>query len=74
MSAGLYDAAMVAADRLWDHRERLIASSDPIKAGLDRQLSDETKIPFLTGKTSTAQSVKDRIALMESIMREGSGL
>lgn len=74
MSVGLYDSAMVAIDRNWDQHENLLNSSDAIKGELAKALIDEDSLSDLTGKTSTAQAVKDRIDLMERILKSGAGL
>lgn len=74
MSAGLYDSAMVAIDRNWAQHEKLLESSEAIKAELQTALQDENSLSDLTGKTSTAQAVKDRIDLMERILKTGADL
>ena len=74
MSAGLYDSSLVAIDRLWEHRAKIAASSTAIRDALTVELKDEAQIPLLTGKTSTASSVKLRLELMESIIRKGAEL
>jgi hypothetical protein len=74
MSAGLYDSAMIAIDRNWEHNERFVERSNDIKAELEEKLSDDDTLNDLTGKTSTAQAVKRRIELMDSILKAGAGL
>ena len=72
MSAGLYDATTVALDRLWNRVDRFLQAEEGIQARLAKEFENEDSIPLLTGQANTAQAVKDRIALMEKILIEGS--
>ena len=74
LSAGLYDAALVALDKHWDQKESFEENSEGIKNRLSVELQNEVQLPALTGKASLAQAVKDRIELMETILLEGAGL
>jgi hypothetical protein len=74
LSAGLYDSAMVAVDRNWQHRDAFVQNKVAIKQLLEQELAIEDKIPILTGKISTSQGVKDRILLMENLLLTASGL
>jgi hypothetical protein len=74
MSAGLYDAAMVAIDRNWQNHQHFLDHSEGIKAALDAKMQDEEALNDLTGKTSTSQAVRRRIELMEGILNSGAGL
>lgn len=74
ISAALYDATMVAVDRLWASKATLIQERDSIKARLDAEFHNEESGPILTGQGNTAQAVRDRISLIEMIMSEASGL
>jgi hypothetical protein len=65
---------MIAIDRNWEHNERFVERSNDIKAELEEKLSDDDTLNDLTGKTSTAQAVKRRIELMDSILKAGAGL
>ncbi len=74
LSAALYDATLVALNRLWRHRDDLLAERDGIRARLQKEYENEESAPVLTGQGNTAQAVKDRINLLVRIISEGAGL
>jgi hypothetical protein len=74
ISAALYDATMVALDRLWDDKDELIAASDDIQERLDEEFENDESAPILTGQGNTAQAVRERINLLETILSEGADL
>jgi hypothetical protein len=74
ISAALYDATLVAVDRLWAKRDKLIASTNAIQQRLNAEFANEESAPILTGQGNTAQAVKSRISLIQRILSEGAGL
>jgi hypothetical protein len=74
ISAALYDASLVALHRQWTHADTLKNHSRQIKARLQHEFTQADSAPVLTGQGNTAQAVKDRISLLETILREGAGL
>ena len=68
ISAALYDASMVALNNAWDRREAIEADRANIVARLADALDRDDDLSLLTGQANTAQAVKDRIALMSSIL------
>lgn len=74
ISAALYDATLVALDRLWEHRDTLVAAREAIRDRLATEFENEESAPILTGQGNTAQAVRERITLLERVMREGAGL
>lgn len=68
VSAALYDASMVAIEVLWQRRHAIWEAKDHVQQRLQDALGDEDQMTVLTGQGNTAQAVKDRIALMVSIL------
>ena len=74
ISAALYDAMLVALDRLWPRREDLLAHREACQARLTEELAKEESAPILTGQGNTAQAVRERIDLIELVLKEGASL
>jgi hypothetical protein len=74
LSAALYDATLVALHRQWRHQETLEAASAAIRRRLQDEYKNPESAPVLTGQGNTAQAVKDRISLLETILTKGAGL
>lgn len=74
ISAALYDATLVALHRRWQHKDALLARSAEIRARLAEEYGKAQSLPILTGQANTAQAVKDRIALLETILSEGGNI
>jgi hypothetical protein len=74
ISAALYDATLVAVDRLWPKREKLLVAKDAIQQRLRNEFGNEESAPVLTGQGNTAQAVRERINLMQRILSEGASL
>lgn len=69
VSAAIYDASMVAANELWHQREAIVADAVNVRVRLTETLADPTLLTVLTGSGNTANSVRDRIELMKTILR-----
>lgn len=69
ISAAVYDSSMVAADALWTHREAIASDAEGVRARMAAALADKDRITVLTGAGNTAKAVRERIALMKTILR-----
>lgn len=69
VSAAVYDAAMVAINELWAYRDQIDATADQVRLRMTKAIQDPRLAMVLTGKGNTAQAIKDRIALLKSILR-----
>ncbi|WP_164707039.1 hypothetical protein, partial [Pseudomonas viridiflava] len=69
-----HDASIVAVYRQIEHLPALLASNKNIKKRLAQEFASGDKDGVLTGQGNTAKTVKERIDLLESIIREGAGL
>lgn len=68
ISAALYDASMVAMDKLWPTKDQISRSKDTIQARMTAALRDEARLTILTGQGNTAKAVRERIDLMVTIL------
>lgn len=68
-SRPLFDAVMLAVDRLWEVRTRLVLRRLRIRKKLERALAKHSSYELIVGRPNTADSVKDRIALVEKTFR-----
>lgn len=68
VSAAVYDAAMVAADRLWEHCNTIAADKDNVHQRMAVASADGDKYEILVGRGNTAESVRERIDLMKNIL------
>lgn len=68
VSAAVYDAAMVAADRLLDRWDDIISDRDNVLKRMSSANADEDKYEILVGRGNTAESVRERIDLMQKIL------
>lgn len=69
ISAAIYDASMVAANELWQHKDVILADAAGVRSRMKATLEDADQVTVLTGSGNTANSVRDRIALMKKILR-----
>lgn len=67
-SVSMYDAVMVALDRLWKVRGRIIERKAEVQAAYWAALDTPEKIEQFTGRANTAGDVRTRIATMEKII------
>jgi hypothetical protein len=68
VSAAIYDATMVAMNRLWNDREHIASDKMAINRRMVATLADPAQISVMTGRGNTAQAVRDRIALAYQIL------
>ena len=69
ISAAVYDSSMVAANALWTQHEAIASDADGVRARMAAALADQERITVLTGAGNTARAVRERIALMQTILR-----
>jgi hypothetical protein len=69
LSLPLYDAEMVAVDRLYEHRSDLVQKSTQVLQSLDEALTDEDTYELIVARPNTADAIKKRLAKVEEIFR-----
>ncbi len=69
ISAALYDAAMVALDRIWMERDRVREDKTGVRERLNAALKEDNSYGLIVGRRNTADSVKARIDLLQRIFR-----
>ncbi|WP_420479460.1 DUF262 domain-containing protein [Brevundimonas sp. FT23028] len=67
-SVSMYDAVMVAIDRLWKDRARIIARKAQVQAAYWAALDTPEKVETFTGRANTSSDVRARIVAMEKII------
>jgi Protein of unknown function DUF262 len=73
-SQPLYDAVMVSLDRLWEHRDRLVAKRVAVAAGVAALLSDEDAFEVVVGRPNTSKAIVKRLELVEKAMADSAGI
>ncbi|MEG4379180.1 MULTISPECIES: DUF262 domain-containing protein [unclassified Microcoleus] len=68
VSAAVYDAAMVAADKLWERRGEIATDKVGVQQRMAAANADDKKYEILVGRGNTAESVRERIELMKTIL------
>lgn len=68
VSAALYDASMVAADKLWSQKDKLEKDTQGIHERMAIALGSHDELTIFTGQGNTAEVVRARITLMSSIL------
>ena len=69
ISAAIYDASMVAANQLYNHKNTILTDAAGVRARMQATLSDQEQFTVLTGSGNTANSIRARIALMRTILQ-----
>lgn len=69
ISAAIYDASMVAANQLYQHKDAILADAVGVRTRMQATLNDPDQFTVLTGSGNTANSIRERIALMKTILR-----
>lgn len=69
-SEPLFDAVMVAIERLADHEQRLIANGPKIRKALLERMERERVYEIIVGRPNTAKAVKDRISIVHKLMQK----
>lgn len=68
LSAALYDASMVAMDRVWSQREQIERDRERVYDRLSSAIDDDDKYELIVGRKNTAESVHERIELLTKIL------
>jgi hypothetical protein len=68
LSAAIYDAAMVAINDFWEHRDKIEADKTNVQARMKKKTSDPENLHILTGQQNTAKGIHERIELMQWIL------
>jgi hypothetical protein len=69
ISAAIYDASMIAANKLWEHHQAIARDAEGVRYRMNAALTDTERLNLLTGAGNTANAVRDRIALMRALLR-----
>jgi hypothetical protein len=72
VSAAIYDASMVAINRLWAQRDTVLQDKPGVQRRMRTVLLAPENAKILTGQANTAQAVKDRIQLITRVFSEAS--
>ena len=74
ISAGLYEASIVAIDKLWKFREKILADQENVISRLEMATNNEVERSIIVGRRSVkgresaVQAVQDRINLVKNIL------
>lgn len=68
VSAALYDASMVALDRVWADRDKIMDDKMSVFQRLTEAIGDDESYELIVGRRNTADSVKQRINLLQGIL------
>ena len=68
ISAALFDASMVALDRVWQQHAKIELDKEGVQMRLAAALSDKGNLALLTGQANTAQAVRDRITFVSTVL------
>ncbi len=69
LSHPLYDATMIAADRLFDSADALIKNRKAVANALANALKDENTYELIVARPNTADAIRKRLDKVESIFR-----
>ncbi|ATP45767.1 hypothetical protein CR511_17665 [Pseudomonas putida] len=67
VSQPFYDAIVIACDRQFSNREALIKKRAELTADIKKAISDEDTYELIVGRANTADAIKKRLDLVESI-------
>ncbi len=65
-SQPFYDAILIACDRQYDNRAKLIAKKAALKKLLNQALGNQENYELIVGRANTAEAIKNRLDLVES--------
>lgn len=68
-SESMYDAVMVAVDRMWPEKDRLLERKGDVLALYWAALDTQEKIEQFSGRANTSEDVKNRINKMASLLQ-----
>jgi hypothetical protein len=67
VSAAVYDASMVGINKLWAHRDQIFSDKAAVLLRMSDAIRDDDKYEVLVGRGNTAEAVRGRIELLQSI-------
>jgi len=70
LSVPLYDATMIAVDRLYDDKEVLLKYRKKISEALQESFKNDETYELIIARANTAESIKKRLDFIEDIFRE----
>lgn len=65
----MYDAVMIALDRLWENRQELPLGKEDIQKAYWAELDESDKIERFSGRANTAADIRTRIASMTALFK-----
>jgi len=68
VSAAIYDAAMVAMNKNWQRRDQILENREKVISRMKQAIDSDVEYEVLIGRGNTAESVKDRIDLLQKIL------
>ena len=68
LSAALYDASMVAIDRVWSQKDRVMSDREGVNERLRSAIENDDEYELIVGRKNTAESVRNRIDLLKNIL------
>jgi Protein of unknown function DUF262 len=68
-SESMYDAVMIALDRLWEYRHQLLLGRERIQNAYWGELDSPEKIERFSGRANTAADIRTRIASMTALFQ-----
>jgi hypothetical protein len=70
LSQPLYDGVMVALDRLWDKRDRLLARKAAVVASVEQLLKRPKAFEVIVGRPNTAKAVQRRMDILTRAIKK----
>lgn len=67
VSAAVYDASMVGINKLWARRDQIFSDKAAVLLRMNDAIRDDDKYEVLVGRGNTAEAVRGRIELLQSI-------
>ncbi|QFZ87161.1 DUF262 domain-containing protein [Variovorax paradoxus] len=70
VSQPFYDAVIIACDRVYTSRQRLLRNKAKLKRSVHATFGNEENYGLLVGRGNTAKTIQERLNLVESIFRD----
>lgn len=67
ISPPFYDAVLIACDRQFSNKDKLIKKRAKLKAALDQAVANAETYELIVGRANTSDSIKKRLELVENI-------
>ncbi len=69
LSQTLYDGIMVALDKLWGKRTRLLSQKERIVQDVEKLLADASAFEVIVGRANTAEAIRQRLDMLSKVIR-----